>query len=397
MENRDIVITGLQSWDIEIGSNCKNIALEFAKENRVLYVNPPMDRVTLLRNREVAKVKQHRRMKSGNVENPVRVSENLWVYYPEVVIESISRLGVDFLFDFLNKRNNRKFGKEILGVIKELEFSNFVHFCDGDMFRSFQLKEMLNPSFYIYYSRDNFLAVDYWKVQGPRIEALHMAKSDLVVANSSYLAELASKNNPRSYFVGQGCDVSAFAPDEAMEVPTDIAKIKKPIVGYIGALKSLRLDIDVLVNIATKRPDWSVVLVGPEDEAFKQSRLHEMENVYFLGSKNESELPLYLSAFDVAINPQTVNDVTIGNYPRKIDEYLAMGKPVVATRTHTMGYFAEHVSLVNDKDEWLEAIARELAENSDEKRNGRVAFANQHTWANSVGEIFRHVSKLEKS
>ena len=36
---RDIVIIGIQAWDIEIGSNCKNIALELSKTNRVLYVN----------------------------------------------------------------------------------------------------------------------------------------------------------------------------------------------------------------------------------------------------------------------------------------------------------------------------------------------------------------------
>ena len=35
IKNRDIVVFGIQAWDIEIGSNCKNIALEFAKNNRV--------------------------------------------------------------------------------------------------------------------------------------------------------------------------------------------------------------------------------------------------------------------------------------------------------------------------------------------------------------------------
>jgi hypothetical protein len=41
----DIVITGQQAWDVEIGSNCKNIALEFSKQHRVLYVNSPLDRI----------------------------------------------------------------------------------------------------------------------------------------------------------------------------------------------------------------------------------------------------------------------------------------------------------------------------------------------------------------
>ena len=44
IKGKDIIVVGIQAWDIEIGSNCKNIALEFSKNNRVIYVNPPMVR-----------------------------------------------------------------------------------------------------------------------------------------------------------------------------------------------------------------------------------------------------------------------------------------------------------------------------------------------------------------
>ena len=40
---RDFIITSLQTWDIEIGSTIKNTALEISKQNRVLYINTPMD------------------------------------------------------------------------------------------------------------------------------------------------------------------------------------------------------------------------------------------------------------------------------------------------------------------------------------------------------------------
>jgi len=57
MKNRDIIVVGIQPWDIEIGSNCKNIALEFAKTNRVLYVNSPLDRISRYRHRNLEKIK----------------------------------------------------------------------------------------------------------------------------------------------------------------------------------------------------------------------------------------------------------------------------------------------------------------------------------------------------
>ena len=45
---KDFVFTGLQPWDLQIGSNAKDIALEISKHNRVLYINTPLDKKTYL-------------------------------------------------------------------------------------------------------------------------------------------------------------------------------------------------------------------------------------------------------------------------------------------------------------------------------------------------------------
>jgi len=392
LKGRDIIVVGLQSWDIQIGSNCKNIAIEFSKNNRVLYVNSAKDRLTLLKNNKHFNVFR----KSNNELNLSEISTNLWVYSPSKIIESISSLSVNFLFDFLNKHNNKVFASEIKKAIKLLEFKDFILFCDSDMFRSFYLKELLNPKVYIYYTRDNLTAVKYWQTQGCRIEPLHMAKADIVMANSTYLAQIASKNNHNSFFVGQGCDLSAFKPENIKSVPLDIAKIPQPIIGYIGALKTLRLDIEVIKHLAINKPNWNIVLVGPEDNEFAVCDLHQMANVWFLGAKPEVELPLYLKAFTVAINPQILNEVTIGNYPRKIDEYLAMGKPTVATKTIAMSFFDKYVSLASNQTEWVLAVEKELEGNTKEKEKNRIKFAAEHTWENNVNEIYRIVEQYIK-
>jgi glycosyltransferase involved in cell wall biosynthesis len=298
------------------------------------------------------------------------------------------------LFDFVNKINNERFANEIKTAIERLNFSNYFIFNDSDMFRSFYLKELLEPELYVYYTRDNLIAVDFWKKQGIRIEAALMKKADLVVANSTYLAEHAQQFNPHSYYVGQGCDVSLFDKKLIDTVPDDIAGIKNPIIGYIGALFSLRLDIEVLVYLAEQRPDWSIVLVGPEDEAFKASKLHHISNVHFLGSKPMEALPSYLNHFDVALNPQKLNEVTIGNYPRKIDEYLAMGKPTVATLTKAMDVFKDYTYLAETKEDYLNLVERALQENSLEKEQARSVFARSHTWENNVSEIYNSMLKI---
>ncbi|NEW81811.1 MAG: glycosyltransferase family 1 protein [Mariniphaga sp.] len=397
IQNRDIIVVGIQPWDIEIGSNCKNIAEEFAKNNRVLYVNSPLDRISMYRQKKLDRIRKRINIVKSGKPELIEISTNLWNLYPACLIESINWIRSPKLFDWINKINNKRFAKQIKLAIEKLGFQNYIIFNDSDMFRSFYMKELLKPETYIYYTRDNLISVDYWKKQGVRLEAQHMQKADLVVANSTYLATLAKKFNPSSFYVGQGCDVSMFDAKLITAVPSDIQNIPKPIIGYIGALLSLRLDIKVIEHIAESRPEWSVVLVGPEDDAFKTSKLHQLKNVYFLGNKNGNELPSYLIHFDVAINPQILSPVTIGNYPRKIDEYLAMGKPTVATKTEAMSIFSDFTYLAENKNEYITFIEKALREDNDQIRLKREEFAHNHTWKNNVFEIFGAIETVKSS
>ncbi|MBC7553568.1 MAG: glycosyltransferase [Taibaiella sp.] len=393
LHNRDIVIVGQQPWDTTIGSNCKNIAVEFSKHNRVLYVNSTLDRITLLRNKNDPRVQKRLNIIKGAENGLELVQKNLWNLYPDCLTESINWIKNRPVFNALNKINNKKFARSIHHAMQALGFRNIILFNDNDMFRSFYLKDFLSPALSIYYSRDYMLGVDYWKFHGEKLEPALIAKSDICVANSTYLANYCGKYNPSSYYVGQGCELDIFTNLKEKTRPKDMAGIAFPVVGYVGALQSIRLDITLLEGIASKRPDWNIVLVGPEDDSFKVSALHQMKNVVFLGAKPPESLPAYINSFDVCLNPQIVNEVTIGNYPRKIDEYLAMGKPVVATATEAMSIFAGHTYLATTQAGYITLIEKALTEDSPTLRESRAAFAATHTWENSVGEIYSSILK----
>lgn len=385
----DIIVTGQQPWDVEIGSNCKNIAVEFSRHNRVLYVNSPLDRITLLRNKKDPKIKKRLDIINGKLDSIEKISDNLWVYYPDKMIESINWIKSQSLFERLNKVNNKRFAGSIMRAVQQLGFKDYLLFTDNDIFRSFHLKELLKPKVAIYYSRDYLLAVDYWKLHGTKMEPEIIRNSDICVANSTYLANYCKKYNSRSYYVGQGCDLDIFTNGIGSTIPVDIKDIPRPIIGYVGALQSLRLDMDILHHIASSHPEWSIVLTGPEDDQFRNSSLHSLSNVHFTGSKDFSELPAYINAFDVCLNPQLLNEVTIGNYPRKIDEYLAMGKPVVATTTDAMSVFEDYTYLGKTKQDYVALIIRALKEDNELLQAGRRAFAAAHTWENNVKEIYK--------
>jgi glycosyltransferase involved in cell wall biosynthesis len=260
------------------------------------------------------------------------------------------------------------------------------------MFLGLYLKEILKPKTYVYYMRDYLTKNPYWRKNGVRLEPELIKKSDVVVNNSSLYTKYGLQFNPHSYMVGQGCDVSLFNDkDHQIDAAEELKSFSHPVIGYVGALSGRRLDIGLIAYMAQQRPEWNIVLVGPEDEAFKNSELHQLSNIHFLGSRDSSVLPNYIKGFDICINPQLVNDATIGNYPRKIDEYLAMGKPTVATATEAMEYFREYTYLAASHKDYVDLIDLALLENSDKKEELRRKFANSHTWENNVSEIYKAI------
>lgn len=398
IKGKDIVIIGIQPWDIKIGSNCKNIALEFAKNNRVLYVNPPMDRFTKIKQKADERIQKRIKIANGEIDAIEKISDNLWNLYPKKTIESINWIGSHRIFRMLNKRNARFYSNDIKSATAKLGFSDFILFNDSSMFLGLHLKEMLRPKVYVYYMRDYLVKVPYWQKHGERMEPEVVAKADVLTTNSDFFTDFGLQYNPHSYMVGQGCDVSHFSDkDNTIKVPDDLSVISAPVIGYVGSLTSLRLDIELLEYIAKQKINWSIVLVGPEDQDFKKSKLHNLRNVYFLGSKDASQLPNYVKGFDVTMNPQITNNLTIGNYPRKIDEYLAMGKPVVATKTKAMQMFEDCVYLASTKEDYINLIEKALKENSNELEEKRIKVAQSHTWTNNVSAIYDAIRKATKN
>ncbi|MDP3495332.1 MAG: UDP-galactopyranose mutase, partial [Hyphomonadaceae bacterium] len=78
------------------------------------------------------------------------------------------------------------------------------------------------------------------------------------------------------------------------------------------------------------RPNWSIVVVGPVVK-IDPAELPARPNLHFLGGKPYSELPAYLSGWNVALMPFAVNAATQFISPTKTPEYLAGGRPVVST------------------------------------------------------------------
>jgi glycosyltransferase involved in cell wall biosynthesis len=393
MRNRDFIIISLNPWYTPLSSTSKQVARELAKQNRVLYVNPPLDRKTIMSRGSDPALQKHLGVVKGKEDSLVKLGDQFWNFYPPVVLESVNWIPNTRVFSWFNRVNNKRLAASILGVAEKLGFSNFILINDKDLFRGYYLKELLHPDIYMYYDRDYILGVDYWRKHGLTLEPRLAQKSDLIVTHSDHLMSLLKPYNENIYNVGSGIDLALFDHTKQHAIPQEISALQGPILGYIGALTSKRLDIEALIGIAREKPDWNLVLVGPEDDAFKASALHQLKNVIFCGRKTPEEVPTYIRAMDVCLNPQIINGITIGNYPLKIDEYLSMGKPVVATKTIGMRPFEEYTYLAEPGGDYVSLIHRAMLEDNTQLQEERIALAKSHSWTNILNNIYTAIEQ----
>jgi len=371
-------------WNSDIAFNFRDMAFELARFNRVLFIDRARDRKTFLKS-----FLSGRGSVTENRKNLEQMQDNFWVLHPKSLLESGNWSPTYRLFDFFNRINNKRLAAEIKNTIRALGFKNSLFINDNDFFRGLYLKSLLPVREYIFYIRDYLTIQPYFKKFGPRCEMEMIRKADLVVANSGWLADYAGQWNPNSVDIGQGCNLEIFKSG-ILPVPEDLKAIPGPIIGYCGAITAMRLDEELLLHMTASLPEMSFVLVGPIDADFEKSKLRERENVYFLGFRKPEQTAAYISHFTICMNPQLVNLLTNGNYPRKIDEYLAAGKPVIATATQAMEMFRSYTVLCTTKEEYVENIRKLIREphwTSEEWKKKRMEFAFTHDWEQSIGAL----------
>ena len=178
--------------------------------------------------------------------------------------------------------------------------------------------------------------------------------------------------------LGNGVEFSHFATP-CDRVPSELSAIKKPILGYVGAMDWL--DTALVAATARAWPDYSVVLVGPAYEREwwkKQVVLNGIPNVHYVGKVDYTDLPAWVQRFDLALMPLVSNNLKGVSHPNKLYEYCAAGVPVLSMNYCSAVERARDVVYVASSHEaFIRMVPDVLA---DRQKEVRQAFARQHSW-----------------
>ena len=367
LTNQSIICISTQEW-ADLWTRKQRFMSRFARQgNRVLYIEVPVHILGYIRHF------RHFWKRAFLWAVGARcMGENLYIYTPPIVLPAFQ------VFSFVNKINHYFLVPLIKRQIKRLGMKTPILWLYAPYGGEFIGR--LGEKFTLYECVDEFTALK-GLVRGETVRLLEnetIRKSNLIIVTAQALYDSRKELAKAIYLVPNAADIEHFrkAAFENTKIATDIEKIRKPIIGFLGSI-SYWIDIDLIQYIAISKPEWSVVLIGPIRTDV--SKIRSLSNVYLLGRKDYEQVPNYVKAFDVCINPYVMDDVAEGCSPLKLYEYLATGKPIVSVDMPEARKFEGLVRIARTREEVVFEIEAALKENGELAKK-RMKESEKHSW-----------------
>jgi glycosyltransferase involved in cell wall biosynthesis len=271
--------------------------------------------------------------------------------------------------------------------LKRLKFKNFIAITAYNPMYGYPLLGKLGEKTHIYYCYDGVESGFF----GERIfkyEDNFSKKVDAIITTSDFLLNQKLKINPNSYLVKNGVDFPHFGKYAKEEV---FQRSRKK-VGFIGSLDP-RFDIDTVEYAVSKLPEYDFEFTGDMRNEKMRARLSKFPNVKFFDPVKPADVPPLLADYDAGMIPYIVNDVNKNIYPLKINEYLAVGVPLVMTPFANLPEFTNLVSVSENSDDFVAKLKAEIENDSKRKIGERIKFAETNSWEART-EVFSSI--LEK-
>lgn len=215
---------------------------------------------------------------------------------------------------------------------------------------------------------------------------------DIVFCINEFLAEKARRYNRGTHIIK-----NASAMDIS-DLPSSVPLKKRPnwlqrhrgrrIIGYVGWIIPRRLDADLIHAVASMRPEWDFVFVGPKTvrDPLELSARPQRSNIYVYDAVPYANLHEVIQAFDVCIIPNRVNEYTRGNDPIKIFDYMYLRKPIVSTPTSGTEPLSGVIGIAGTAKEFISKIEEGLTM----KREFNSVYANAvegNVWRMRIREV----------
>lgn len=215
-----------------------------------------------------------------------------------------------------------------------------------------------------------------------------------IVSTASLLkSKIENSSDKNVALITNGVDYEHFK-FKSYPIPDDMKQIRKDykiILCYYGALANW-FDYDLIKKVA-KNKEYAILLIGQDyDNTLTKSGILEENNVFFIGRKDYSELPLYGCNSDVFIIPFLLNEITEATSPVKLFEYMAMEKPIVTTALPECKKY-ESVFFSESHEDFIENLSKAVDKiGDDEYKALEIKEALKNTWPSKAKNMIDFVN-----
>jgi uncharacterized SAM-binding protein YcdF (DUF218 family) len=380
LTNRNIICISSIDWDF-IWQGHQEIMSTFAKNgNRVLFIENTGVRAPRLK--DVQRLKKRVINWVRSVRGFRQEMENLYIYSPLMLPFPFSRVAALV--------NRLLFIRPVLRWMKLMKFSDPIIWTFLPTGTALDIIDKIDGKLLVYYCIADFneLVKDPKKIMKTGEELVK--KCDVIFAQGEVLKKRCEEFNRNVHIFPFGVKMEVFSGlnGAAAGVPEDMKGIKKPVIGYVGGIHR-HIDFNLIKKISSAHPEWSVVMVGPVQTDV--SCLEGLKNVFLLGKKDFSMLPGYVKEFDVCIIPYEVSGYTETVFPTKLNEYHAMGKPVVSTALpEVVGFNSRNGNIVGigrTEDEFVARIEDAMGNKDDRLAGLRMESAENNSWTSRIEKM----------
>jgi glycosyltransferase involved in cell wall biosynthesis len=165
-------------------------------------------------------------------------------------------------------------------------------------------------------------------------------------------------------------------------------KLPSPRILYIGELIAERFDVDALGEIAARFSSGSIVFVGNVRDSSTRASLRRYPNVWIQPPVSHAEVAAIVRAADVCIMPHLRTPLTRAMSPLKVYEYMAAGRPVVATDLPPVRVIDPRIVCVPEGQSFADGV-EEALKRGPLKEADRLAFIDANSWSRRHAQIIK--------
>ncbi len=246
---------------------------------------------------------------------------------------------------------------------------------------------------------------------GKFIESRNIRNADLVLSINEGLREYTIRmgaKREKTAVIRAGIDLDRYDPSKVKgdEMRAQYRIADEDIVlffmGWLYHFSGLKEVAQELAKVKDQYPKIKLFIVGNgdayEDLVRLSDELNLKDRIIFAGQQPFEKIPGFIAAADICLLPAYDNEIMHDIVPIKMYEYMAMGKPIIATKLYgVMKEFGEGNGIVYaDMPECVLNMALTLKDSGSiqiEGRNG-MRFVNVNCWDQIINVFENALTEL---